>query len=295
MKFRCQYCGAETDVRAAMAGKLASCRLCGMENVIPEGPFYRLRIRGLLLWGFVSAFAIGVVDLILESSGSELDLKYVWFLWFHALILIWSLWRMKRLGINIRRIIGRVPEGHRWLPTAGMVVPLILFAIGSGGVLFQFLSWVAPSFAKEWFAAEEPSAFQMFFLIALVPPIEELFFRGVLIHRWAEKWDIKQAIFVSTVVFAALHKNIIGALAYGFALSVLYIRTRTLIVPLVCHLLINALAVGMSGVEGESGSAASQLLFSLICLILSIPWLVYFMRKNWPDRSWDIPYFANKN
>jgi membrane protease YdiL (CAAX protease family) len=293
LRFSCQYCGSDIAARATRAGELASCSLCGIENVIPEGIFHRLRIRGLLLWGFVSAFVLGAINIALKSPDS--DFKYIWLLWFHGLILVWSFWKIKRLRLNTRRIIGRVPKGHRWLKTAGIVVPLMLFAIGSGGLYVQFLSWISPSFAEDWFEAEEISKFHIFFLIILVPPIEELFFRGVLIHRWAEKWDIKRAVFASTIVFATLHKNMIGALAYGFVLSVLYIRTRTLIVPVVCHILINVLAVSISAAGSKLDLAASELLFSLLCLILSIPWLIYFMRKNWPERSWNTPYFANKD
>jgi len=296
LKFGCQYCGADIVTGAVKAGKLVSCSLCGMVNVTPEGPFQHLRIRGVFLWGFSSAFALGLANVALESRSFDLDFKYVWTFWFHALILVWSLWQIKRSRINIRRIVGSVPKGHRWLPTAGAVVPLLLFAIGSGGLLVYFLPMIWPSLAKEWLAVEEISELQIFFLIVLVPPIEELFFRGILIHRWAGKWDIKRAVFASTIIFAVLHKNMIGALAYGFVLAVLYIRTRTLIVPLVCHILINALAVGMSIVESELPvtTANSELLSSVLCLILSIPWLIYFMRKNWPSQSWSIPYFANE-
>jgi len=296
LKFKCQYCGADIVTGAEKSDALASCVICGIQNVIPEGLFHRFRIRGLLIWGFVSAFAIGIVDLILESSGADLDFKFVWFLWFHGLLLVWSLWKLKRLRISIRSLIGSVPEGYRWLPTAGIVVPLMLFAIGSGGLFAHLLSWISPSFAEKWFAGEELSAFQAFFLVILVPPIEELFFRGILINRWAEKWDIKRAAFVSTIVFAVLHKNMMGAIAYGFVFAALYINTRTLIVPLVCHILINALAIGMASMESELvvATANSGLLFSLLCLILSTPWLVYFMRKNWPSQNWNVPYFANK-
>lgn len=267
-----------------------------MANVTPEGPFQHFRIRGLFLWGFSSAFALGLANVALESHSSDLAFKYVWTFWFHLLILVWSLWQIKRLRINIRRIVGGVPKGHRWLPTAGTVIPLLLFAIGSGGLLVYFLPRVWLSFAEEWLVVEEISELQIFFMVVLVPPIEELFFRGILIHRLAEKWDIRQAVFASTIIFAVLHKNMMGALAYGFVLAVLYIRTRTLIVPLVCHILINLLAVGMSIVESELSvtTANSELLFSVLCLILSIPWLIYFMRKNWPSQSWSIPYFANK-
>jgi membrane protease YdiL (CAAX protease family)/ribosomal protein S27E len=296
LKFKCQYCGADIFAGAEKPDALASCIICGMQNVIPEGLFHRFRIRGLLLWGFISAFAIGIVNFIFESLNFEMDFKYVWFLWFHALILVWSLWKIRRLRISARNIIGSAPEGYKWLSNVSIVVPLMLFAIGSGGLFAYLLTRISPSFAKEWFAEEELSAFQIFFLIILVPPIEELLFRGILINRWAEKWDIKRAVFASTIVFAALHKNIIGATAYGFAFAVLYINTRTLIVPLVCHILINALAIGIANIDTESivATANSGLIFSLSCLILSIPWLVYFVRKNWPSRSWNIPYFVNK-
>ena len=88
----------------------------------------------------------------------------------------------------------------------------------------------------------------------------------------------------------------------GFVLAVLYIRTRALIIPIICHVLINGLALGM-GIAWDSLSSfgiihifnrllGSQPWFGLICLALSVPWVAHFMCKNWPSENWSAPYFA---
>ncbi|WP_409254334.1 lysostaphin resistance A-like protein [Bacillus sp. SCS-153A] len=75
----------------------------------------------------------------------------------------------------------------------------------------------------------------------LVPIYEELLFRGVLILVPPEKLRYPMLI-MSSVLFASLHSNFLDAFILGVALSILAIRFRNLLVPMVAHSLWNLFA-----------------------------------------------------
>ena len=83
-----------------------------------------------------------------------------------------------------------------------------------------------------------------FFLLAIVPGFcEEIFFRGFCQNSFEAKWGKNIAIIVTAVLFAVLHGNpwyIHLYLVLGFFLSWVYALSRTLWIPITCHILNNA-------------------------------------------------------
>ena len=296
----CQGCGEKISV-LAKPGAIITCESCGVQNVISEismGPFGNLRVRSLIFWFAMGMAIVSVAGLLLKALNLEGLSEYLWFVMFHVIVYVWIIQKSKRSGISVARIMGSLPDGYRWLPVISYVIPLILFSVGIGRTTYYLLSLISPSFAGDWFAGEEFSLFHALFLITVVPFVEELFFRGILINRLTVKWDIKRAVLLSALIFAILHRNVIGAFAYGFALAVIYVQTRALIVSIVCHILINGTALGVGVIwsvfhlPALDGPFYSGPWFGLLCLLPSAPWMIYFMRKNWPRRDWKAPYFT---
>lgn len=79
-------------------------------------------------------------------------------------------------------------------------------------------------------------------IVIMAPIFEEYLFRGVLLQRWSQKWNVRRAIIVSSLIFAVLHTDIIGAFLYGVVMSLLYLKTQSLLVPILCHILNNLIA-----------------------------------------------------
>ncbi len=79
-------------------------------------------------------------------------------------------------------------------------------------------------------------------VVIMAPIFEEYLFRGVLLQRWSQKWNVRKAIIVSSLIFAVLHADILGAFLYGVVMSLLYLRTQSLLVPILCHMLNNLIA-----------------------------------------------------
>ncbi|MBD3180895.1 CPBP family intramembrane metalloprotease [Candidatus Poribacteria bacterium] len=264
-----------------------------------KNPFQVIRIRSLLIWLMVSSIIAMLLAYQLKLRGMEGDVDYIWFLWFHLVVLAWCIYKFNKLNISFTNLMGKLPRRYDWASTIAMIVPLVVFSMGTGLIAYYLISKVSTEFAQETFSGDI-SGLQLFFIILLFPFVEELFFRGVLLHRWSAKWDIKKAVIYSSLVFATAHipVNVLGAFVYGIALSVLYIKTHTLITPIIFHILINfsGLFIGVlwADISPETNIYDFyQPWFGILCMLISLPWVIRFIYKNWPSRNWHEPYFIN--
>lgn len=83
---------------------------------------------------------------------------------------------------------------------------------------------------------------QLIIIASIIVPInEELLYRGFLILVPPEKLRYLMLI-ISSVLFASIHSNFVGALILGLALGFLAIRFRNLLVPIAAHSLWNLFA-----------------------------------------------------
>jgi len=83
-------------------------------------------------------------------------------------------------------------------------------------------------------------------VIALGPLVEEVFFRGFVYNALKRKWGRPSAMVLSSIVFAALHGNLIGFLpivALGLLLVYMYEKTGSLIPSITIHILHNSLMI----------------------------------------------------
>ena len=84
-------------------------------------------------------------------------------------------------------------------------------------------------------------------LVAVVAPIwEEVIFRGFLMPSLTKKWRVSTSICLSSCIFALAHFSMdrfLPLTALSVALSILYVRTRNVVAPIVLHALWNAAAV----------------------------------------------------
>jgi membrane protease YdiL (CAAX protease family) len=153
---------------------------------------------------------------------------------------------------------------------------LTLFALPIANMMGEFNSHIHfPDFlegAEQWMRDSEERAalvtqkflkmdhlgdlFTNLLLIAVIPALgEELLFRGVL-QKQLSKWtgSVHWGIFISAVLFSALHMQFFGffpRLFLGMLFGYLLVWTGSLWVPILAHLVNNALAVTASYFIGK--------------------------------------------
>jgi len=286
--------------------------------ILEENPFRKIKVRFLILWGLLISFTLGlflgisvlstglnIQDPILESIVGILTICW---------LSIWALQRCRKSRISLKQLIGREPTNYQWLPTIGLVIAILIFSLGAFQLSYYPISFFAPSFVRDLLnekllcypsetAAVLPcNLLRVLYIILVAPITEEFLFRGIILHRWATKWGIGGAILVSSLFFGLLHRNFVGLFIFGVIMALLYIKTRTLVVPIMAHLLNNCAAVLLGVASTVSNSAEtirtleefrSQWWLGLVYLALSAPWLVRFVYKNWPSNNRSLPYFTN--
>jgi hypothetical protein len=92
------------------------------------------------------------------------------------------------------------------------------------------------------FAQKETYAF-IVFAIVLAPLVEELMFRGLILHGFLQRYSIKKAIIVSALFFALYHGNafqFIPAFFAGVLFAWWFCKTRSLVPCLFGHVFNNA-------------------------------------------------------
>lgn len=284
----------------------------------PNDPFLRLKARGLILWGVLISLGIGVV-LALLASLAKLNLNDaviapILYMLIFGLLCFWVVRQFDRLRVSRRLLVGRVAQNQKWLPAIGLVVALLMFSLGAFQVSFSLLALLAPGVVETVLKASALSAkpitavpllygiLNTIAIVIVAPVVEEFIFRGILFQRWAVKWGIQPALLASALVFGILHANVIGLSVFGLVMGLLYIQSRTLIVPIVCHSFNNALALGLGWLSSRSTSIDSVNLIEqlqsnwwvgVLLLVLSVPWLARFILRNFPRSDTPIPYVAN--
>ena len=285
-----------------------------------NNPFLRLKVRSLLLRllliSFVLGLGLGLIQVTRQLNFNPQVLNLVLYIFVFGLLCFWTLADFKRLGIHLNYVVGRLPNNYKWLPKVGLVILLILFSIGSYLVLLYLLSLAAPSLVDRILhdvtktpipLTTSPVLFnllQAIVLVVVAPITEEFLFRGIILQRWASKWGIRAGLLGSSLLFGIGHANFVGLSMVGMVLGLLYIRTRSLIVPIACHAMNNSFVVVMSLLNTVSMPTPAinsleqlrhSLWFGILFLVLSLPLLVRFVSQNWPRKDAAIPYFINSS
>jgi len=266
----------------------------------PESPFAGVKAWGLVrcllyasLATFVGGAALGLnfEEVTTELAGT-LTAAY-------GGLLLWVWLAHRRAGAPLGYLVGAPLDRRAWKSVIPLVLVLMEFSVGAFYVLYYPLSFAAPQVVA-WVLAENDHkvppgtrapalyhALSAFGALILAPVLEEMVFRGVLLHRWAAKWGLRTAIVASSLLFGLLHADLLGAAMFGVVMALLAVRTRTLLVPMACHALNNAVAYGALLWTGDEPAMTlaefrADAWIAPVALALSLPWLVPFIRRNWP-------------
>ena len=284
-------------------------------------PFLTLKSRYWVLGTFLIAIvSVAVPYVFLEAiqllpSPAEAPLSVplieiaVWAVFTSAVLLLG-----RRQGLRMNFLFGQRLPAFSLFHTGLLVLGLLLFSLGSFSVFFYLLSLIFPDYASQILArdlliADSSSRYQqiynslmLFLLLIYAPFVEEVIFRGILLQRWSAKWGLPWGLCASSLLFGLLHvNNPLGLTLFGLVMGLLYIRTRSLWMPILCHALNNLAAVGINGLSELTGGAEAYTVEDvragwwggLILMGVSAPFLLRFVRLSWPSAGDKIPYLLN--
>jgi membrane protease YdiL (CAAX protease family) len=221
-----------------------------------------LGIVTFVIWPFLAAGLLLAATMLAGRRGLTVP-ETVFGTLFYAGLAAWTLYRARRapfnldLGARSRRPARR--SDWRYLL---LVVPLLVTTAAALYLVTLVASFVAPRMVSDMLATPEPPSDVVtarslpgdLVESAIGAIAEEWLFRGVLLHLWAERFGVRFAVLASSVLFAAMHSDVIGSVIFGIVMAALYIRTGSLLVPIVAHFLFNALVATGAVVLGDDGT-----------------------------------------
>jgi membrane protease YdiL (CAAX protease family) len=280
----------------------------------PTPPFTQPKVRSLIAVFLIATVLIGVGLAALQTVTAMNVEDPLWVMGLYIVLFVGiSLWLRQSLrhhGVQIPAVIGELPTHPRWLGVGGLVIASLVFSLSAFVLSTSLLASIAPDFVEnllQQVAAEanprtiNPGLYQVVMAIATIiiaPITEEFIFRGFILQRWAVKWNLPLALIVSSIFFGIMHLNPVGLTVFGLLMGLLYIKTRSLVIPIAAHAFNNLLANLAMFLPQETNPSTlkalqSSLPLSIILIVFSAPWLVWFIRRSWPRRDAPIPYEIN--
>lgn len=232
--------------------------------------------------------------------------KAVYYLVSYSLIglLLWWIWGR---NLESKDVFGTVPNGEEAWICLMLGTPSVCAHFAGKYLLFVPLSFVVPQFVSWWLFETSTTLFDMSFtreailvnglmafnLVILVPIVEEIVFRGFLLHRWCEKFGEKRGVVLSSMLFSIIHKDILGNLVVSVIVSVFCLHRKSLVGPILIHagnnlmVVIVVLFVWVVGGEVVGPLAASTVeefrsgwWFGAFTAVVSVPWLYWFVKTR---------------
>jgi membrane protease YdiL (CAAX protease family) len=195
-------------------------------------------------------------------------------------------------GVRLGAMLRWPSLGAYWFVVAGMLVVQLMFSIAAITLTELVAPWMDDSLEG---VGQGNLLLALIGIVILPPLVEEITFRGILLERFAVKWRLGVAIIVSAILFGILHADPVGAGMFGVVTALLYLRTGSLWPGIIIHFVNNLVAVIAIRVAGPDATTptpelSESLMSAGLFLALSLPFLVWFIRKNWPVRGAPTPY-----
>lgn len=283
-----------------------------MRNNHPTSSFSYGRIIVVLwfgLWFYVPGAATIFELISIEQSWHSWSVFYIYYT--HLVMSVAIFLIVIASKIRWAAIIGKDLPTVEIPPALKLTIFLFVFSICAAYVLFIPLSYIAPNFVQWWYLDIPPIIFYesgsypvfvnilgFLSLVVVGPIIEEVLFRGLLLRRWIKKWSLVTAIILSSLLFGALHADPIGAFAFGVGMCVLYLRTQSLYIPIICHAannlfvwLIEAGYIFWNGPNYQYTieTLRSEWYIGLICGVIIARWATNYLRTPIQSREWRLP------
>ena len=274
-----------------------------------------LRGRRLVVGGILAFIATIITVLIFfrHSRSAPLPTALTG-LFLYGFFFLFNFGGLSRASLSYDRLFGTFPAWRTLGRYSLWVVPFIIVAIAANYLLFLPLSYVLPEFVKSWYLEDSTimiwqrgdnyilaNAINYLTIVLVAPVLEEFFARGILLTRWTVKWGAPRAILASSIVFALLHTNFLGAFCFACAMAILYIRTQSLFIPISLHIVNNLTAWIMESLTLDTDAPVSYetlaefqetWMIGLITLVISIPCVILFWRRYISNIDWRIPYLT---
>lgn len=124
--------------------------------------------------------------------------------------------------------------------------------------------------------------------VVMAPILEEILFRKLILSELLEKYSLSISLLVTNVLFALIHlpnyRNLIPTFVFGILCSLVVIKTKKIIYPMIIHMLSNCLWLITAYMGEPYFSKILALEFNYIYwlyILIGVGILIYGSRKIW--------------
>ena len=168
-------------------------------------------------------------------------------------LLFWVIWCRNH---KPQVVLGSIPTASERRTLYWLSLSLIVISIFSLYLLYYPLSIFYPSFVESWLL-DTPEILRpmdeaqnirynlanIVAVVLLAPVMEEFIFRGFLLGRLQQKFNAWPAIIISSLVFALLHEEVLGAFIFAVFMCLIRYKYHSLIAPMIVHIAHNLIII----------------------------------------------------
>lgn len=189
-----------------------------------------------------------------------------------------------------------------------------IFSMGFNRIFFYYLSFVVPSYVENYLNKGSDDnllsnillygfgTLIMYFLL-------ELIFNVIVLHKISLKKGIITGLLISSLIgsFLAVETFILFFVA-RIIVGLLYVKTKNIMTAILFKFLITLLKYiylfyfhlksdpkDFISLSEYQKIAEASLGYRFLFIVISLPYLIYFIYKNWPTQNQMLPYFANEH
>lgn len=223
------------------------------------------------------------------------------------LIIFTALWVVWCRNQSLNDLFGYKPSNTESKHLVALGIPMVGVAIFCIYVVYYPLSYISPEFVKSWLLDAPEflvpltahnstiiNFINIILLVILAPITEEMIFRGFLLGRLQAKYSVGIAILMSSILFALLHGDMLGAFIFSIFLCLIRIKYDSIIAPILVHMSNNAIVVVLiivemsilgSEYEYSINEFRSYWWYAPIGAVIGIPWLYWYFRTKLISRT----------
>ena len=216
---------------------------------------------------------------------------------FQLVIILWMLYEMlqvnKKVDFKLNHFFQDEAKDDFSIIYLFFLFTALIFSVVISSTILQFMPDFIQNFLNRLMTSYENatvfsqnssliiSSLQFLSMVVLAPIMEEFFYRGFLINRLSLKLNLRWAVFISTLLFTIGHGDIISSFIKGYAFSIIYVKTKSLKIPIIFHVANNLFAFtlfktfDLTQVEKFKIPDFVAIIVFLL-LIISFPLLIHF-------------------
>ncbi|KFM99537.1 CPBP family intramembrane metalloprotease [Bacillus clarus] len=269
-------------------------------------PFQSMRARYFLIVFALLILFVRNSNELLENTFHIQNSSIVSVCIFYILPAIWLWYEYRRHHIPLTLFINK-KETFNLIQVLYITIMLCLFSYGYLILYMYSFAWITPDFIMN--ALHEPIVdstggyiYQFIMVVFVAPTIGEFVFRGFLLQRFAAKWGTGTGMIVVAILFGYLHVDFLGATVFSIVLSIIYIRSKSLLMPICIHILNNAIVLTSSFIVSKEKimsladfSNYTTFITGLIIFIIGLNLVLVFLFINRRYWSKEVPtIYTNK-